>query len=262
LCRTYADRLGEVSIQRHKTTRELALLIVSRDRRAVKRIRRLLSDNSWRRFVIRQADGIDTALKTLAREPADAVLLDLELPNDSGMQTLMKLRQALPGLPVIALGDYSNVGLGVLALRQGAQDVMPRNGGDLFTLVRSIRFAIERQRREHSLHEYIRELNVTQGQLHALLQTDADGHIVVDEQGTILYANPAAERLFGRDEADLRGSPFGFPVIGQDLAVIDLFRKGGLPVTVEMRVAQAQWDADLASVISLRDVTARLLGQT
>jgi len=232
------------------------LFVISCDRRLVKRVDHLLSGSSWRAFERRHSDDLDAALRTLSRKPAELVLLDLELPGDRGMQTLVKLRQALSRVPVIALTDSSDVGRGVLALRHGAQDCIPRMRLKEAALTRSIRFAVERQRREQSLCEYIRELNATQGQLHALLQTNADGHVVVDEEGAILYANPAAELLFGRDEADLRGSSFGFPVAGQDLELIDIFRKGE-SVTVEMRVARSRWNGESAFVVSLRDVSAR-----
>jgi PAS domain-containing protein len=233
------------------------LLIVSRDRELLGSVERLLAGSSWRRFVLRQADDITTALDTAARRPVRAVLLDMELANAAWMQTLLRLKQALPNIPVVALGDPADVDTGVLALRSGAQDVVSRTGLSELVLERTIRFATERQRREQCLREYIRDLNVTQGQLHALLQTAADGHIVVDDEGTILYANPAAETLFGRDESDLRGGSFGFPVIGQDFEVIEIFCRGRGLVTAEMRVARTQWDGDPAHVISLRDVSAR-----
>ena len=48
--------------------------------------------------------------------------------------------------------------------------------------------------------------------LSSILEASADGTVIVDADGTVLYVNPAAEKLFGRVKKDFVGFPFGFPV--------------------------------------------------
>ncbi len=60
----------------------------------------LLSDHGWR---VRTANGVDQALKLLAAERPDAVLLDLMMPERGGLAALVAIRKdpRLAGLPVV-----------------------------------------------------------------------------------------------------------------------------------------------------------------
>ncbi len=62
----------------------------------------LLSDNGWR---VRTAGGVDEALKLLAAERPDAVLLDLMMPERGGLAALVAIRKdpRLAGLPVVVV---------------------------------------------------------------------------------------------------------------------------------------------------------------
>lgn len=92
--------------------------------------------------------------------------------------------------------------------------------------------------------------------LNRLLDTITDGILVVDLQGVVLYANPAAEHLLERES-----------LIGQSLAIplttdhpdphdINLIRPSGL-AWAEMRSAPFTWNGSSAYVIGLHDITAR-----
>ena len=60
----------------------------------------------------------------------------------------------------------------------------------------------------------------------------ADGIVVVSAQGLIRFANPAAERLFGRSAKELVGQDFGFPLSSADATEIEIVRRdGGLVVS-------------------------------
>jgi PAS domain S-box-containing protein len=85
----------------------------------------------------------------------------------------------------------------------------------------------------------------------------ADGVVIVDLDGIIRFTNPAAEQLFGRSAADLRGRPFGFPVVASGTAEIEVVRPRGDTVSVELRAVDIDWDGDSGCLISLRDVTDR-----
>ena len=96
-----------------------------------------------------------------------------------------------------------------------------------------------------------------QDALQAIIERLADGVIVVDREGMIRFANPAAEQLFGRSAAELAGSPFGFAVVSGAATEIEVVRRGGGVVTAELRVVQIDWDGAPALLVSLRDVTDR-----
>ena len=90
-----------------------------------------------------------------------------------------------------------------------------------------------------------------------IIERNADGILIVDDNATIRFANPAAERLFGRSRHELEGAFFGFPVLGGETTEIDLRRRDGRTVVAEMRVVNILWDGASCHLISLRDVTER-----
>lgn len=95
------------------------------------------------------------------------------------------------------------------------------------------------------------------GLLRRVVEHVADGIVIVDGDGVVRFVNPAAEALFGRPADELVGAPFGFPVVAQALAEIEILRKSGELVVAELRTMDMQWENGPARVVSLRDVTPR-----
>lgn len=62
----------------------------------------------------------EEALKVIPRDPPDVVLMDLHLPNLSGIETTARLKQGLPGLNIIMITVYADVESVFKALRAGA----------------------------------------------------------------------------------------------------------------------------------------------
>ena len=65
------------------------------------------------------ADGA-SLLAEVAREPADLVLLDLRLPDGSGLDLLPQLKASDPLLPVIIMTAFGEIETAVAAVRGGA----------------------------------------------------------------------------------------------------------------------------------------------
>jgi len=98
--------------------------------------------------------------------------------------------------------------------------------------------------------------------LRRILQANADGVVVVDQEGVVCYANPAAEQLFGRPAADLVGGTFGFPLVAGATTELDVIRPSGDTCVVEMRVVAIEWAGQPAYLATLRDVTDRRHAET
>ena len=80
--------------------------------------------------------------------------------------------------------------------------------------------------------------------------------VVAADSGRILFANRAAEALFGRSSQELVGGEFGHPLVAEESTEIDVVR-GGDTVVVELRVVETEWEGQEALIVSLRDVTDR-----
>src|SRR6266567_93999 len=65
---------------------------------------------------------------------------------------------------------------------------------------------------------------IDQAEIRFLVEKNADGIIVIDEGGTVLFANPAAEEIFGRQAELLIGRPIGIPFVAGDTAEIAIHK--------------------------------------
>ena len=88
-----------------------------------------------------QVDRLAAALDRLNRDPFDVMLLDLSLPDASGLDTLVRAHAQAPKIPIVVLTGHDDEALAVRAVRAGAQDYLVKGHVDGELLVRSIRYA-------------------------------------------------------------------------------------------------------------------------
>ncbi|MBE9107353.1 response regulator [Nostoc cf. edaphicum LEGE 07299] len=93
------------------------------------------------------------AVNYLTNEIFDVILLDLSLPDSQGLQTFVIAHNQAKATPIIVLTGINDETLATSAMQQGAQDYLVKGQvtGDL--LVRSMRYAIERQRADNALRQ-------------------------------------------------------------------------------------------------------------
>ena len=88
-------------------------------------VRAVLEDAGWQ--VADAASGEEgVALFSSTSGDADVALVDMKMPGINGQQTLKKLQEIRPGLPVILLTAYGTVGSAVEAMKQGAFDYLTK----------------------------------------------------------------------------------------------------------------------------------------
>ena len=94
-------------------------------------------------------------------------------------------------------------------------------------------------------------------ELRSLIDKNADGILVVDTDGTVLFCNQASAELFGRSTIELTGTPIGVPMAVAERAEISVHRRDGSCVEIEMRVVECSWKGTPALLASLRDISER-----
>ncbi len=89
---------------------------------------------------------VDAALKGLSEGPVHLILLDLFLPDCAGYEAFARVHEQAPEAPIVVLTAREDEALAVRAVRHGAQDYLVKGQVNQKILLRSIRYAMERQR--------------------------------------------------------------------------------------------------------------------
>jgi len=129
----------------------IRILLVEDNPGDVRLIREALSEVPHSHIQMGHADCLKAAQEALARGEHDLVLLDLSLPDSQGLETVEKIEDAAPDLPIVILTGLDDANLGIQAVRSGAQDYLIKGEVTGHLLVRAIRYAIERHRMQTAL---------------------------------------------------------------------------------------------------------------
>ena len=147
-------------------------------------------------WIVETARTLEAGLRRLGEGGIDALLVDLILPDSTGMDSVRRLCREHPTLPVVVLTAQDDPALGLAALQAGAQDYVVKNPLHEQVVDRSLRYAAERKR--HTL--ILRRLQ-------AAVDTMQIGVTITDVQGRIVYTNRAEAEMHGYTMEELLGRP-------------------------------------------------------
>jgi signal transduction histidine kinase len=148
--------------------RSVRVVLIEDNPGDVRLIRELLADAAETRFEISHADHLNTGLKLLAEVAPDVVVLDLGLPDSSGLEPVETVHGRAPDLPIIVLTGSHDRMLAVETIRAGAHYCLVKDqvyGGAELSL--ALRYAIERQQLTAQLQRHTEELELKNGELDA-----------------------------------------------------------------------------------------------
>src|SRR5438105_9722726 len=100
-------------------------------------LKRIISENPGIAVTGEAGDGHE-AMKVIQGEPCDVVLLDITMPNKSGLDVLKQLHSDSPRLPVLVLSMHSEDQYAVRVLRAGAAGYVTKESAPA-KLVQAIR---------------------------------------------------------------------------------------------------------------------------
>ena len=124
-------------IIRYKVPAMIRVVVV--DDHAVVRegLKRIISENPGMEVTGEAGDGIE-AMKVIHGAPCDVVVLDITMPNRSGLDVLKQLHLESPHLPVLVLSMHSEDQYAVRVLRAGASGYLTKESAPA-KLVKAIR---------------------------------------------------------------------------------------------------------------------------
>jgi GAF domain-containing protein/anti-sigma regulatory factor (Ser/Thr protein kinase) len=110
-----------------------------------------LEDSGGNLVTIEWVERLTVGLKRLEQGGVDVVLLDLSLPDGQGLETVSKVCSQAPTVPVVVLTGLDDGELSLAAVREGAQDYLVKGEAEGELLIRSIRYAIQREASENAI---------------------------------------------------------------------------------------------------------------
>lgn len=137
--------------------KKLNILLVDDEIRLLQEIEEFLSNKKYKIF---KATKPSEAFTTLDKHPIDIVILDIKLPEMSGIDVLKKIKETYTDIEVIMVSGHGDMSTVIEAMRYGAADYFPKP----FRLV-DINNAIVRTKR---FIELSRELKQTKSDLNLL----------------------------------------------------------------------------------------------
>ncbi len=183
---------------------------------------------------VQSASSLAEALEQLAADGIDLVVLDLSLPDSSGSETVVKLHAHAPNVPIIVLTSSEEESAAAECLQHGAQDFLVKGAADTRALIRSIRYAIEREHAQQALKE-------SEERFHLLVDGATDYAIfMLDAGGRLVTWNVGAERITGYAAEEIIGKHFSMFYTPEDVAQ-------GVPesalkkATAEGRIEDERW---------------------
>jgi diguanylate cyclase (GGDEF)-like protein/PAS domain S-box-containing protein len=159
-------------------------------------------------FPLEQVGLLCDALERLAKDSTEpiaasdriaAIILDLFLPDSKGIETVDRLFQATPRIPILVLAAPADEALAKLAVQHGAQDYLLKPHLDGYSLCKALQSMVERAADAETLFAQRELAEIT-------LNSIGDAVISVNFGGEVTYLNAVAESLTGwrRDEAVAR----------------------------------------------------------
>jgi PAS domain S-box-containing protein len=194
-------------------SKAIQILLIEDNRADAVLLRDMLEAVEPDRFELVCDDRLAKALARLRERSFDAMLLDLNLPDSRGLETLETLHAAAEAIPIVVVTGAEDENLAVQAIREGAQDYLVKGSLSAKGIARVIRYAIDRKRVEESLREAQRREMEAQAAAEAAraaqdtINAMSEGVLLLDMRGQITSVNPAMERLTGFSASAVLGRP-------------------------------------------------------
>ncbi|MDP6116657.1 MAG: response regulator [Planctomycetota bacterium] len=182
-------------------------------------------------FELERADRLSKGIGMLANTHYDVALLDLSLPDSSGMETVTRFREQIDDVPVVVMSGLLDENIAIQCVQQGAQDYLVKTRMSTEAIVRAVKYAIQRHRIQSGIERGKKEYD--SGEYGVAAEPDENVAAAGDEKITA-----AGNDLFGIPTAEISLEETSLSSFGSRLALIFRTCKKGNKVSSEVITLQ------------------------
>jgi signal transduction histidine kinase len=205
-------------------------------------------------FAWELVDQLAAGIERLGQGGIDLVVLDLAISGRPDLNAFRQVQERAGNVPIVVLTTLEDLELGFQAVEAGAQDCFIKEQLSSLVFAPALRRSVKRYQLAMAWAERTRVVEAREAILRQLVSKAADGLLLVDHEGRVRLANPAARALLGRER--LMGEPLGFDVPAAS-APVEVRTDDGQTRAVEVRAAPMEWASETAHVLVLREAASR-----
>ncbi len=160
--------------------------------------------------------SVRAAIKRLEDTTYDIVVSDIYLPEETGLDFFHYANKHYPSLPFIFITGFPSLEIAVQSLKNGAYDYLPKPF-ELDKFIERVKEVIEKARKRRDEQIFIDDLREVVRQriqdlkiYRDIFNSQSDGYLILDVEGTVIETNPAFTQLCGIREAELLKKPFSW----------------------------------------------------
>lgn len=203
--------------------KKLSLLIVEDNAVSAGFLKSMLEHSGLPLETVSIAGTLAEAADRIRQEPPDAILLDLNLPDSQGPDTLERIIREFPEKPIIVVTGEFDEAAGADAIRRGAQDYLLKGKYSIEELSKSIRYSIRRKEAQEAAkrsERIFKTLIETLPQM--ILLKDIYSRYVFCNQNYARRLGVPAESILGKTDRDFYPPDIAQRSVASDQAVIQL----------------------------------------
>ncbi len=203
------------------------------------------------------ASTLSEGLKIIEDNQFNMILLDLNLPDSSGIETVIKVKEKVQNIPIIVLTGLDDAKLARSIIQTGAQDYLVKGQINSNPLARSISYAIERHRMIKTIESLVDTVQKNENRLKKIIDTNTDKIIIVDEENIVRYANSPALKYFEKKSEKFIGSKFNLLKPSKEIEEIHFYSQNKEKRYAEIGSVEISWDGYKSFLLTIRDITDR-----
>lgn len=128
-------------------------------------LKEMLNASEEMACLVIQAERLESAISIAREKPIDVAIIDLSLPDSFGLDSFASFHEHYPNIPAVIMTGVKSQKMALEAVQKGAQDYLFKGEPSATAIIRTIRYAIERQRLTSKLKQALEQVKQLQGLL-------------------------------------------------------------------------------------------------